>query len=88
MICPHCGFNCGEVVDSRETRGTQRRRYECSDCGYRWTTYEISAAEYKGELKIRALQIAVEKANKALERALEDSHGRISQKTTKAERGT
>jgi len=40
--CPHCGSLRDRVVDSRQSKeGTViRRRRECLDCGYRFTTYE------------------------------------------------
>ncbi len=30
--------------DTRETEATVWRRRKCLDCGYRWSTYEVSAA--------------------------------------------
>lgn len=46
MDCPFC---CGatKVIDSRrETEGVRRRR-ECLDCGYRFTTMEFDYDLYK-----------------------------------------
>jgi transcriptional repressor NrdR len=42
MNCPSCGAIDSKVVDSRSVEdGTSiRRRRECLDCGYRFTTYE------------------------------------------------
>lgn len=42
MICPHCHQNGSRVVDSRPSEdGTFiRRRRECSNCGFRFTTFE------------------------------------------------
>lgn len=42
MRCPNCGFNDTRVVDSRPTEEGQaiRRRRECPECLYRFTTYE------------------------------------------------
>ena len=42
MRCPSCNFTESKVVDSRPSDdGTSiRRRRECLDCGYRFTTYE------------------------------------------------
>ncbi len=42
MRCPQCGSLRDKVVDSRQSKdGTViRRRRECIDCGYRFTTYE------------------------------------------------
>jgi transcriptional repressor NrdR len=42
MNCPDCGHDETSIVDSRHTEGgnTVRRRRECTDCGFRYTTYE------------------------------------------------
>ncbi|NPA52323.1 MAG: transcriptional repressor NrdR [Aquificae bacterium] len=42
MKCPKCNSLNDKVVDSRQSKdGTViRRRRECIDCGYRFTTYE------------------------------------------------
>ncbi len=42
MKCPNCGNSETKVVDSRITDDGKvvRRRRECPNCGYRFTTYE------------------------------------------------
>ncbi|MFD1672736.1 transcriptional regulator NrdR [Agrilactobacillus yilanensis] len=42
MICPHCHHNSSRVIDSRPTDEGRviRRRRECENCGYRFTTFE------------------------------------------------
>ncbi len=42
MRCPKCASLKSSVVDSRQTEdgNTIRRRRECEQCGYRFTTYE------------------------------------------------
>ncbi|NPA57823.1 MAG: transcriptional repressor NrdR [Aquificae bacterium] len=42
MRCPNCGSLNDKVVDTRQSKdGTViRRRRECIDCGFRFTTYE------------------------------------------------
>ena len=42
MKCPFCSFVENRVVDSRLIGDSNsiRRRRECSQCGYRFTTYE------------------------------------------------
>jgi len=42
MICPSCGASDTKVVDSRSVDDGRsiRRRRECLECGYRFTTYE------------------------------------------------
>ena len=53
MRCPRCGSMDDRVVDSRivkEGRATRRRR-ECLDCGYRYTTYEFIETSYPSVVK-------------------------------------
>jgi transcriptional repressor NrdR len=42
MRCPKCGCQDDKVIDSRASRegATIRRRRECIQCAYRYTTYE------------------------------------------------
>jgi transcriptional repressor NrdR len=40
MFCPKCNSDKSSVTDSRSDGGAIRRRRECQDCGYRYTTYE------------------------------------------------
>lgn len=42
MRCPKCGSNDDKVIDSRQSRDSSsiRRRRECLNCAYRFTTYE------------------------------------------------
>ena len=42
MKCPNCSKEDSKVVDSRSIRrgGSVRRRRECNECEYRYTTYE------------------------------------------------
>ena len=42
MRCPKCGGQDDKVIDSRSSKegATIRRRRECLQCGYRYTTYE------------------------------------------------
>ncbi|AEV95401.1 transcriptional regulator NrdR [Pediococcus claussenii] len=42
MRCPHCNNNSSRVVDSRPTDEGRviRRRRECENCGFRFTTFE------------------------------------------------
>lgn len=41
MKCPECNCEESKVIDSRPTENKVRRRRECIQCGYRFTTYEI-----------------------------------------------
>src|SRR4029077_5415947 len=42
MRCPRCGSRDDKVIDSRQSRDSSsiRRRRECLNCEYRFTTYE------------------------------------------------
>lgn len=42
MLCPYCGFNESNVLESREAEDGRvtRRRRECLQCKKRFTTYE------------------------------------------------
>ena len=42
MICPKCKSPNLIVIDSRPLKDEVRRRRECADCKYRFTTYEIT----------------------------------------------
>ncbi|MBV7390325.1 MULTISPECIES: transcriptional regulator NrdR [Enterococcus] len=47
MRCPRCNHNSSRVIDSRQTDDNRaiRRRRECENCGFRFTTFErIEAA--------------------------------------------
>lgn len=47
MKCPKCQHNVSKVVDSRPVENGKaiRRRRECSNCGFRFTTFERIEAE-------------------------------------------
>jgi transcriptional repressor NrdR len=53
MFCPRCNFQDTKVVDSRPIDKTVRRRRECLNCGFRFTTEE----------ELRAFDLYVEKRN-------------------------
>ncbi len=42
MLCPHCSHSNDKVLESRQngSGSTIRRRRECLNCGYRFTSYE------------------------------------------------
>lgn len=40
MFCPKCNSDKTSVTDSRSDGGAIRRRRECQECGFRFTTYE------------------------------------------------
>lgn len=41
MKCPFCGYDDTKVIDSRPSDEKIRRRRECTQCGRRFTTYEV-----------------------------------------------
>lgn len=41
MRCPFCSFEDTKVIDSRPADNKKRRRRECTNCGKRFTTYEV-----------------------------------------------
>ena len=41
MECPECGSDNLRVVDTRSTRNDVKRRRECNDCLWKFTTYEF-----------------------------------------------
>ena len=54
MICPNCGSGQTAIVDSRESGWggeTVRRRRRCRECGFRYSTFEITEESYNGLLK-------------------------------------
>lgn len=44
--CPECGKPAVRVLESKKASHGQRRRKHCEACGYRFTTYEVSADFY------------------------------------------
>lgn len=58
MLCPKCKHRETQVVDSREVHDGVRRRRECLNCKYRFTTYE----------RVEAPQVVVVKKNGSRER--------------------
>ncbi|MFJ7827028.1 transcriptional regulator NrdR [Psychrobacillus sp. NPDC096623] len=82
MRCPTCQYNGTKVVDSRPVDDNKaiRRRRECEDCGFRFTTFEKveetplivvkkdgSREEFSREKVLRGLIRACEKRPVALE---------------------
>ncbi|RCW66330.1 transcriptional regulator NrdR [Saliterribacillus persicus] len=82
MRCPHCQYKNTKVLDSRpiEDGRSIRRRRECEDCNFRFTTFErieevpiivvkkeATREEYSREKLMRGLIKACEKRPVALE---------------------
>ena len=60
MRCPECWSENSVVINSRHKEMTIYRRRACSDCGYRFKTYEID------EKKIAALNQLAELLKKEI----------------------
>lgn len=78
MKCPACGADNDKVLETRSTNGgsAMRRRRECLECGYRFTSYErvedkpITVIKKNGNLQVfdsdkiqRSLRICTDKRN-------------------------
>ena len=50
--CPECG-NGSNIIDTRETNVTVKRRRECRICKHRWTTHE--APDHSAVVMTRAI---------------------------------
>ncbi len=78
MICPYCGFDDSNVLESRDAEEgkANRRRRECTKCQKRFTTYErvenVSLKVIKKSGKIEDF------SRDKLERCLEKAGWRIS----------
>lgn len=79
MLCPYCGFDQSDVLESRdasEGRETRRRR-ECLKCTKRFTTYEKVG---NIELKVKKKNGKIEDYNRGkLERCFEKACWRLSE---------
>lgn len=64
--CPKCGSR-SEVIDSRETENSIRRRRGCIKCSSRWTTFEMSAGDARALDKLRDATSTARRALKEVE---------------------
>lgn len=75
MKCPRCASMDDRVIDSRTVREGEatRRRRECAECGYRFTTYESIEKSYPAVVKNdgRREPFDRKKLTKGIERACE-----------------
>lgn len=51
LKCPHCKTDESLVTDKRTTSKGTRRRRECSWCGVRFSTYEITVENFNKLVK-------------------------------------
>ncbi|MDR2480001.1 MAG: transcriptional regulator NrdR [Treponema sp.] len=75
MRCPHCGNIDDKVIESRTLANGEaiRRRRECGNCGYRFTSYERTEEQQFMVIKRdgRREPFEREKIERGVERALE-----------------
>ena len=70
-ICPNCGDR-GDCLESRVEKFGRRRRYQCLDCNWRWTSYEVyddvmyEYKKWKRQAQYRQAQL--QQMSKALEK--------------------
>lgn len=54
-MCPRCPSSRISIIDCRPADNcVVRRRRECEDCGFRYSTYEISDVAFNAILRISA----------------------------------
>lgn len=67
MNCPECTSDNCMVVNSRQTEAYKRmRRYECRDCGIRFSTVEIPAEEHRELREVYTQAKTIRKAAKKI----------------------
>lgn len=52
LACPNCGVDNSAVIDARPAEGYFRRRRECQNCHFRFTTRETILPEYTLDYQI------------------------------------
>lgn len=51
MVCPKCQSENTSIRESKQLKEVRRRRYQCLNCGWRFTTHEIPVSRvYKNQL--------------------------------------
>ena len=63
MNCPECQSNQTKTIITRTYDDYIRRRRECISCGYRFTTYEITAETVAQALAVKATYLKEHKEN-------------------------
>ena len=80
MLCPICKKSDTKVLDSRDEKQFVRRRRECLDCSYRFTTFEkivspkIKVRKRNGLLQEYSREKLSDGISTALEKRPYDSH--------------
>ena len=75
MKCPTCGSEESAVIKSDSEADLVRRRRQCGTCGFRWSTVEASAADWKYRKSVLTLANALARAVSNPGRIDEDPSG-------------
>lgn len=67
--CPACRAVSSTVTNSRRDDDTVKRRRECTKCGERWSTFEVSEAAHQAITEVDAI---LARAQKAMRQAASD----------------
>lgn len=71
--CPACGAFESRVTDGRpNAKGHFRRRRKCGGCGVKFSTYEISAAEYSNIDPFKVAILVLEEVVKGVQVEIND----------------
>lgn len=75
ILCPKCHAK-SNVIDSRETAVTVRRRRECPECKDRWSTWEV---KFDDGMEVDALKEAALAALLEAKSTMRDALAHISE---------
>ena len=73
MNCPHCESDRTDIIDTRTSGEHERRRRRCKECGFRFTTYELTKTEYERFLAERKALEAIMQGVKQVTKARKDN---------------
>jgi len=60
--CPQCGEHRLQIIESRTTALSTRRRKECDACGFRVTTHEVSSTFFEEAKNNQQVILKISKA--------------------------
>ena len=78
MRCPHCHSDHNRVNDSRRRDGTIWRRRVCSDCGAKFTSYEVLASPDEERPNFREVLRRQQTAQKIRQLILEERQPQVA----------
>jgi transcriptional regulator NrdR family protein len=73
MICPNCGSERTEIIETRASGENERRRRRCRECRCRFTTYEITKKAYNRLLEEEKTLEAIAQGVKQVAKARKDN---------------